>query len=250
MKATYVCNSDRLDERGNEINHDHESHRETAETTELVQEDEFSQIVDGGVNPTTTLRQQNLPIIWSDGVCMGVPNELRLEVGEVFQQKRREVSIFTEMEQILHVQSIHAIFRIVLDQLVRNQQGLVRIRGTETIKRETTGQTSDGAEKTFERLRHVMGNEVLVDLQSVLTKISVKRLSDTHLHHRDDRLLRVSQLGLSANAQKLLIVDHPTDKLATGEDTQRTLRNTYAETKRLRERGATVVSASTMNRYS
>ena len=113
--VTHVGDGDRLNEGRNKINHNHETHREAAETAKLVQEDKFSKIVDSRIDPTTTLWQQNLPIIWSDRVRMSIPNELSLEVGKVFQEQRREVSIFTKMEQVLHVLGIHTILRIILD---------------------------------------------------------------------------------------------------------------------------------------
>ena len=80
------------------------------------------------------------------------------------------------MQQILHMQRVDAILRIILDYLVRDQQRLVRIGRPEAVQRETTGKTSNRAEKTLKRLCHVMRNEVLINL-----------------HHSDDRLLSVRQ---------------------------------------------------------
>ena len=84
--GTYVGHSDRLDNRRQQIDHDDETHRETAETAKLVQEDEFTQVVDRRVDPTPTLGQENFPIIGSNGVRMGVPDELRLIIREVLQE--------------------------------------------------------------------------------------------------------------------------------------------------------------------
>ena len=66
-----------------QINHDDETHRETTETTELIEEDEFAEVVYCRVDPTPTLREQNLPVIWGDGVGVRIADELRLEVREV-----------------------------------------------------------------------------------------------------------------------------------------------------------------------
>ena len=96
-----------------------------------------------GVDPTPTLRQQNLPVIGGDGVRMCIPNELRLEVGEVLEQQGRQVSIFTEMEQVLHVQSVDTVLRVVPDDLVTDEERLVGIGSTKTIKCETTRKTGD-----------------------------------------------------------------------------------------------------------
>ena len=144
-----------------------------------------------GVNPTPTLRKQNLPIVWRNSIGVGVSNELSLEIREMLEQKCGQVTIFTKMQQILHVQSIHTILRVVLDELVRYEQRLVGVGGTETVERETTGQTGDGTEQTLERLGHVVGDEVLVDL-----------------HHRNEGLLRVGQLRLTTAAKELLVVNH------------------------------------------
>lgn len=88
------------------------------------------------------------------------------------------------MQQILHVQRVDAILGVVLDDLVADEQRLVRVGCAETVEGETTGQTGDGAEQRLERLRHVVGNEVLVNL-----------------HHGDNRLLRVSQFRFTTNTE-------------------------------------------------
>lgn len=88
------------------------------------------------------------------------------------------------MQQVLHVQCIDAILRVVLDELVGDDERLVRVWGANAIEGETTGQTGNGAEQAFKGLRHVMRDEVLVDL-----------------HHGDDGLLRVGQLGFTTNTQ-------------------------------------------------
>lgn len=118
---TYVCHRNGLNECRDEIDHDDKTHRETTETAQLVQEHKFAKVVYRRVNPTPTLRQQDLPIVWSDRVGMGVTNELCLEVGEVLQQKGRKISIFSKMQQVLHVQGVHTILRVILDQLVRDE---------------------------------------------------------------------------------------------------------------------------------
>lgn len=113
--CTDVGSCDGLNEGRQKIDHDDEAHGETTETAELVQEDEFTEIVHGRVNPTPTLRQQNLPIIWRHCVSMSIPDELRLEVGEVLQEKCGHVTIFSKVQKILHMQRIHTILRVVLD---------------------------------------------------------------------------------------------------------------------------------------
>ena len=109
----------------------------------MIQENEFRKIVYRGVNPTPTLREQNLPIVWRNSISVGVSDELSLEVREMLEQKCGQVTIFTKMQQILHVQSIYTILRVVLDELVRDEQRLVGVGSTKTVERETTGKTGD-----------------------------------------------------------------------------------------------------------
>ena len=78
-----------------------------------------------------------------------------------------------------------------MNDLVADEQRLVRVRSAKTVERETTGQTGDGTEQTLECLGHVVGDEVLVDL-----------------HHRNEGLLRVGQLRLTTAAKELLVVNH------------------------------------------
>ena len=125
--STYVCNSDRLNESRQEINEYDETHRETAESAETVQEDQFSQVVNGRVDPSSTLRQQDRPLVWCYGEGMSVTDELGLVHREVLQEESREVTIFTKMEKVLHVEGVDSVFGIVLDDSVGDEQGLVGV---------------------------------------------------------------------------------------------------------------------------
>lgn len=116
------------------------------------------------VNPTSPLTEQNLPIIRRHRVRMRISHELRLETREVLQQQSREVPILSEMQQILHMQCVDPVLRIVVYELVRDEQRLVRVRCPQAVERETTRQTGDGTKERLERLGHVMRDEIFVDL--------------------------------------------------------------------------------------
>ena len=132
LKKAYISH-------GNKIDHDHETHRETVESTKLLQENKFSKIMHRRVNPTPTLRKQHPPVIRSNSVRIGVPNGwLRLEPREILEE-RGQVTIFTEMQEILHMQGVDAVFRVVLDELVRNERGLVRVGGSQAMEGEQPG---------------------------------------------------------------------------------------------------------------
>jgi hypothetical protein len=111
-----------------QINHDDEPHGETTETAKFIQEDQLSKIVDRRVDPPTTLGQQNLPVVRSNRVGVGIPNEHGLVLGEVLQQQGSQITIFTQVEEIFHVQRIDPIFLIVLDERVGNEQRFVSVR--------------------------------------------------------------------------------------------------------------------------
>ena len=98
-----------------------ETHRETAETAKLLQGDEFPEIVNCRVDPAATLRQQNFPVIRSHGVLMSIPDELRFEEGEVLEEQRSKVWIFTKMQKVLHMQCVDTILRVVVDKLVEDE---------------------------------------------------------------------------------------------------------------------------------
>lgn len=123
--------------------------------------------MDSRVDPTTTLGEENLPVVGSHSVSMSVTNELRLVKREVLKKKSCEVSIFSKVEQVLHVQGVDAILGIILNHLVSNEERLMCVWSSKTVEGETTRKTGHGTEETLERLGHVMRNEVLVDLRIV-----------------------------------------------------------------------------------
>lgn len=83
-------------ERADKIQIDKEPHRETTDATKFRQDGKFAKIVDGRVDPTTTLREQHSPRDW----CHGPRDCIRLEFGlkrrEVLHKERRQVTIFAE----------------------------------------------------------------------------------------------------------------------------------------------------------
>ena len=103
-----------------------------------------------GIDPTSSLRQKDSPIIGSNCKSVSVADELRLEQGEMLQKNRCEVTILPEVKQILHMQRIDPIFGIILDDLIGNQKRFVGIRGAEAVEGKTPRKTGDGTEKTFE----------------------------------------------------------------------------------------------------
>lgn len=94
------------DDGAEQVDEDEETHREAAEAAHVLQRQQFAEIVDGGVDPSTTLRQQDSPCLRRGGHGGSVGNELGLVVREVLEQECGEVSILAEREQVLLVQCL------------------------------------------------------------------------------------------------------------------------------------------------
>ena len=135
-----------------QVQEDKEPHGEATEPEQLWEQDKLAQVVNGRVDPTTTLREQNSPRLRSDRVCDGICVELGAEGREMLEHQSRELTIFTEGEQVLLVQRVNMAFRIVVDDTVRNDDRTALVSSTNPVKRETTGQTSNTAEQTLECL--------------------------------------------------------------------------------------------------
>ena len=192
QNITYIANSHGLDQGGQEVDEDDEAHGKAAETAQSIEEDEFGQVVDGGIDPSTTLRQQDSPLIGGDSVRLSVPDELGLVVREVLKQQGCQVSIFTEMEQVLHMESVDAVLGVVVDDSLGNEERLVCVRSPESVHGETTGQASDRAEQAFECFGEVVRDVVFVDL-----------------HHGDDRVFGIGDRCFTANTEDLPVMHHP-----------------------------------------
>jgi hypothetical protein len=121
------------------INEHNESHTETAETTELLKLHELDQVMDGRVNPSSTLRQKNTPRFGSSRLTLGIGNELVGHLGEILGHQGGEVAILTEGKQVLLVKSVHITDRIVLDNTIRDDKRFTLVNTSETVHGETEG---------------------------------------------------------------------------------------------------------------
>jgi hypothetical protein len=64
-----VNDDDGLENGTDQIEDDDKTHTETAETTETGDTEENEEIVDGGVDPATTLREEDCPLFGCCGPC-------------------------------------------------------------------------------------------------------------------------------------------------------------------------------------
>ena len=74
---------------------------------------------------------------------MSVPDKLGLVVWEVLEQQGCQISIFTKMEQVLHMESVDAVLRVVIDDRLGDEEWLMGVRSAESVHSEATGQASD-----------------------------------------------------------------------------------------------------------
>lgn len=98
-----------------QVNEDDEAHGEAAKSTEVREEDELAEVVNGGVDPSSSLGQQDFELVWCDGMRYCIGCELHLERREMLHHNGRQITIFTKVQQILLVKGIDDSFRIVID---------------------------------------------------------------------------------------------------------------------------------------
>ena len=70
-------------------------------------------------------------------MTVGIGNELVRHVREVLRHQSGEVSIFSEGQQVLLVQSINGAVTVVADNSVRDNQWFAFVSGSETVHGET-----------------------------------------------------------------------------------------------------------------
>ena len=123
--------------------------------------------MDGAIDPSTTLRQQDTPAVGRDCVGDGVWCELHFERREVLHHKCRKVSILAEGEQVLLVKGIDITFRVFFNDSVGDNERAALVGSTDAVHAEATRQASYRTEERFECLREMVRNVVLVNLGEV-----------------------------------------------------------------------------------
>jgi hypothetical protein len=83
----------------------------------------------------------------------------------VLEHECGQVPILSEMKQVLEMERVDPVFRVIVDDLVGDEEGLVRVGRAESVHRETTWKTGDRAEEAFESLGEVVRDEVFVHLR-------------------------------------------------------------------------------------
>ena len=116
------------------------------------------------VNPSSTLRQQHTPTLWRNSSRNSIRGELHLVRWEMLHHQSCQITIFTQREQIFLVEGVDVPLRVVVNDTIRDDDRPTLVRRSDTIQRETTGQTGDRAEQTFESFSKMMGDVIFVNL--------------------------------------------------------------------------------------
>lgn len=141
-----ICQVDascRQNECTEEIEEYDEAHGEAAPTAHVIDAEQFHQIVDGRVDPSSSLRQQDGPAGRGDSVGDGVWRKLHLERRKVFHHQRGQVTIFTEGEQVLFVKRVDVDLGVFVNDPRRDDNRSTLVGCTDSVNTETTGKTCD-----------------------------------------------------------------------------------------------------------
>lgn len=123
-----------------------EPHRETANAAHFRQNSKLAQVMDGRVDPSTTLREQHAPRDRGHSPSDRIRLEFGLECRKVLQEKRRQEPIFTQREQVLLVKRVDIGLGVLVNNTVGDEDRTTLVRGTNTVEGETSGETGHGTE--------------------------------------------------------------------------------------------------------
>jgi hypothetical protein len=112
---TNSINTTNYDE--NKVNEELYLHGETEGSTKIPDEEKFHEIVDGTVNPSSSLTEEDFELIRDDSLAYRVGNKDLFSMRESLQHQCRQISIFSKEKQILLVQSINDILLISRDDI-------------------------------------------------------------------------------------------------------------------------------------
>ncbi len=167
-----ITTGSRQDDRSEEVDEDNKTHTEATEAAKVWQPHQFREVVDCGINPPTSLRQEHAPRLRRGGACVSVRYEFVRHLRKVFRHKCCKISILSKRKEILLVQGIHVTGVVVIDDFIGDDQWPSFIDGPKSIHTETgnlsaeittkgrgglpSRQTCDGTEQRLESLGQMM----------------------------------------------------------------------------------------------
>lgn len=99
--------------------------------------------MNGRVDPSSSLRQQNAESIWDDSLAHGLRAEDHFALGERLEHERGEIPIFTKEKQVLLVEGVDNVLRIMFDYIGICEDGypvaIFVLRCFDAIHGETSG---------------------------------------------------------------------------------------------------------------
>ena len=156
------------DKRANQLDSNDELHTEAESAAKITNEDELHQIVDGTVNPSAALREEDVELVRHSRLTNRLWHKDLLALGECPEHESGEVSVFSEEEQILLVEGVDNVFGVVLDNVGVGEDGhpiiLATLRGFDAVHGKATWETGYTTEDGLEGLGKVVRDKVLEDL--------------------------------------------------------------------------------------
>jgi len=151
------------------------------------------------------LRDEDFPCLRGSGPCQSVWGKRRLHVREVFGQQGSQITIFSEVQQVLLVERVDFVVGVFLDEIRVDDVWFALIfpalERFDSIQREATGQTSDGAEQTFEGFCQSMTYIILVHL-----KLKRRAMRRTYLNHCPPRSFFVLEARFATDTDDFTVI--------------------------------------------
>lgn len=167
-KVKGESNSGRQDQGTDEFDEDDKLHAEAKCAAKISNEHQLHQIVDSTIDPSPSLRKKHLELFRHSGFADGLRHKDLLALRECLKHQGRQVSVLTEQKQVLLVQRVNHVLRVVLDDVRvgkdRNPVVLPAFGSLDAVHAETSWKTGNTTKDGFERFGQVVRDEVLKNL--------------------------------------------------------------------------------------
>lgn len=158
-QITQVTTGSGQDNRSEEVDEYNETHTEAAEAAKVWQPDQLREVMDCGINPTTSLGQEHTPRLWRGGACVSVRYKFIGHLRKVFGHKCGKISILSKSKKVFLVQGIHVTGIVVINDFVGDDQWPTFIDSSKSIHTEAGNVLAEGMTgeiwKTYHPGKHV-----------------------------------------------------------------------------------------------
>lgn len=153
-------NSSRKHKGTHELDKDDELHTEAECSAEITDQDQFHEVVDSTVDPSSSLGEKDLEFVGYGGLANSLWHEHLLPLGKSPQHQGREITIFSKEKQVFLVQCVDNVFGIMLHNVGVSQDWhpviLVAFWCLDSVHAETSRKTGNTTENRFEGFGHMM----------------------------------------------------------------------------------------------